>query len=565
MEYVADFETCKYNKKQRVWLWAIRPATDKIDENVQIGTNIKTFFSQLGDLDQKRPVVFFHNLKYDSSYLLDYLLKNGYEFTTKHPHELLENELTTNSNVEGEMYEVAININNKIIRIKDSMKLFNASEAALAKSYGLPTEKGEIDYTKPRGEDYIPTQEEINYIKNDVFIISYILFHFRQQGFEKYTASASAFNEFVKMAYPRKTIRYSYNAFYEHHQIATEDAQKVRPAYLGGYCYLNPLFKGKTLTDGIVIDVNTMYGFIMKNRNMPYGSPVHTDGAPFYSAKYNLSISRVYIDAKLKKNGLPTIQNRKVFLSNYGYSDYITDTHGVIEITLTDVDINLIFENYDINYFEYQESWSFKSKKGGLFTKYIDRFYDMKRKAREEQNETKAQIAKLFLNSLYGKFGTNPNIITTKPTVENEIIKFKVSEHKTQESVYVPLSIFITAFAREYLIKTIMANRDRFIYCDTDSIHLKGTEPPKMAKIDPFELGAWKIEYQFVKARYLNPKQYILEDKDGDSKIRCAGLSVKSQKLIKFDDFNYNATFNTLISRNANGGSELVTRTFQLK
>ena len=565
IEYIADFETCKYDNKQRVWLWGIRKATDKIDEHTEIGTDIQTFINYIKGIRQKMPVIFFHNLKYDASYLLDHLLKNGYSYTANEPADLKEYELTTNSNFEGTIYEVAVNMSGKIMRFKDSLKLFNASEEALATSYNLPTKKGKIDYLKPRSPEYVPTIEEIEYIKNDLFIVSYILYHFRKQGFEKYTASSSAFNEFVKMAYPRSKTQFSYNAFHEHHHISIEEDRILRSAYLGGYCYLNPELKGKTTKEGIVVDVNSMYAYVMYTQNMPYGKPLYTNGKPFLNNKYNIYISKVQLSAKLKKGYFPTISNKKICLPEYGYNDYIDDTHGIIEIYLTNIDIDLIFKNYDINYFEIIESWSFKSKRGGLFKDYIERFYTMKKEAREKRNETQAQLAKIFLTGLYGKFGTNPMIMTTKPIIDNDVIRFSKIEHKEQDPIYLPLSIFITSYAREVLINAALNNKERFIYCDTDSLHLTGTETPNGIKIDAFELGAWKIETTFRKARYLNHKQYIEQETNGSLNIRCAGLSTKSKDEINFDNFVYGNEFKTITSIKTNGGIELTERIFKLK
>ena len=48
----------------------------------------------------------------------------------------------------------------------------------------------------------------------------------------------------------------------------------------------------------------------------------------------------------------------------------------------------------------------------------------------------------------------------------------------------------------------------RFIYADTDSIHIIG-DPPKNLWLDQKELGAWKNEGRFPIAKYLRPKTYI--------------------------------------------------------
>ena len=56
--------------------------------------------------------------------------------------------------------------------IQDSLKLIPYSEKTICQAFKLDTQKGEIDYKKQRDETYIPTKEEIEYIKNDIKIIN---------------------------------------------------------------------------------------------------------------------------------------------------------------------------------------------------------------------------------------------------------------------------------------------------------------------------------------------------------------------------------------------------------
>ena len=116
------------------------------------------------------------------------------------------------------------------------------------------------------------------------------------------------------------------------------------------------------------------------------------------------------------------------------------------------------------------------------------------------------------------------------------------------EGVYLPYACFVTAAARSITIRAAQKAYDdkladgkgRFIYADTDSIHLVG-DPPKDLWIDSKELGAWKIEGRFPRAKYLRPKTYIhcnedytvvtqeVKHKDGHVTIapeglKCAGM-----------------------------------------
>ena len=72
--YSCDFETITDPNDARVWAWI---AID-IDNNdtIIIDNSIEGFFSWIGNGESK--TCYFHNLKFDGSYILDYALKNGF-------------------------------------------------------------------------------------------------------------------------------------------------------------------------------------------------------------------------------------------------------------------------------------------------------------------------------------------------------------------------------------------------------------------------------------------------------------------------------------------------------
>ena len=569
-EYVADFETTENDDgSMRVWLWAIRPATKSVKSKVKTGQSIESFIKHIQKIKYAIPVIYFHKLKYDAEYIIDYLMSIGFKWVDKPVTRLQMGEFTTNANHMGQLYSVDVCFEKIRIRFKDSLKLFNAREETLAKGYKLPTTKGSIDYLKYRPIGYKPTQEEIDYIKNDVFIISYILSNFREQGFKKYTASASAMYEFISVTFPRKdgknNYKTSYNMFLERHKLTKEEDKQIRKSYTGGICYIKPGIKGIDIGEGIVYDRNSMYAAGMYNEYMPYGSPLYVKGEPFISNKYNLYVTHIKIDCSVKEDHVPVISNRNVFNSYYGIRDFITDTYGEsIDLYVTSVDLELIFNNYDVYDIEYIESWSFKSKLGGYFRPYIDKFYGMKQKARKNNNEVKAQFAKIFLNGLYGKFGTNPEVMKVKPTLENDVLRYKYTETVEQMPVYVALSTFITAYARKDLVNAILANYDRFLYCDTDSIHLSGLEPANGVEIDEYKLGAWKAESTFSRARFVGPKQYV-EDEYGKLNVKCAGLHSSSIKYVTFDNFKAGAEYPTKCCISVKGGRKIIDTVSTLK
>ena len=121
----------------------------------------------------------------------------------------------------------------------------------------------------------------------------------------------------------------------------------------------------------------------------------------------------------------------------------------------------------------------------------------------------------------------------------NDEGKFSIDYGETYlgSSVYLPIATFITSYAKQYLVKAINNNYNRFLYCDTDSLHLYGTEEPKGMKVDSKEYGAWDNEMDFDDFKYLSPKRYA--ERNINTKewtIKCCGLTDEIMK--KVDDIN---------------------------
>jgi len=158
----------------------------------------------------------------------------------------------------------------------------------------------------------------------------------------------------------------------------------------------------------------------------------------------------------------------------------------------------MIKYHYNLYDLEYLEGWKFRSGTG-MFKNFIDKWTYIK----THETGAKKQLAKLMLNSLYGKFASNPNVTGKVPYLnEDGSNSFYMGEEEFKDPVYTPMGIFITSWARHVCIGTSQKCYDRIIYCDTDSIHLTGTKIPDEIKdqIDPKKIGYWKHESTFEKA-----------------------------------------------------------------
>lgn len=520
---MADYETTTNENDCRVWSW-FHKSVDDLSEPVSWGKDIKSFVDFIKPDDS---IIYFHNLKFDGTFLLDFILKAGYKHVDGYPQAM--GEFSTLIDRMGKFYSIRIwwSMGGKT-EFRDSMKKLNFSVAEIAKAFDTPMIKGEIDYKKPRPIGYEPTQEELEYGYNDVEIIAHALNALFKSGATKLTAGADSLHEFKETSGKR---------FFDKvfPILDPEIDGDIRTAYRGGFTYANPKFKQRMLGKGKVYDVNSLYPSVMRYELLPYGEPTWFDGEYEQDHVHPLWIQSITFTARIRRNFIPTIQVKKT--SYFIESEYQEVIDDPITMSFTNVDLEILFKHYDVHIISFNGGWKFKGLTG-LFNKFIDKWMEVK------INSTGAmkQIAKLHLNSLYGKFATNPVLHPRIPQIEDDRVKLVLGEETTRDPIYTAMGAFITAYARHKTISSAQENIKTFAYCDTDSLHLITTKTPSL-DIDPDRLGAWKHEGDFDKAFYIRAKGYVERMiTKGDSPItpkldvHIAGLPAEPAKRLTFDD-----------------------------
>lgn len=327
-----------------------------------------------------------------------------------------------------------------------------------------------------------------------------------------------------------------------------------------------------------------MYPAKMKYERLPYGNPIYFEGEYKEDKLYNLYVQTISTIFKLKPGKIPSIQIKNNL--SFEPTEYLESSNGdLVTLTLTNIDLELFKENYDIIYIKYHGGFKFRSVKG-LFTEYIDYWTEQKINSKKEGNTALYQIAKLMLNSLYGKFGLNPRVCGKYPVLTEDGIRYELYPEEIRDSIYVPVATFITSYARAYIIRSSEAIReyslkkygkDCYVYSDTDSIHclLDETDVEELSKvmdIDDFRLGAWKLESKFTRGKYVRQKCYI-EEYDNDINVTIAGLPKKLGKYITFENFKEGFTIpaideekeHKLTYKHVKGGVVLVDTDFTIK
>lgn len=543
--FTADFETTTNVDDCRVWAYAICEIGDP--DNFQYGNNLDDFMEWCA-YDRQNFKIYFHNLKFDGEFILWWLLDNGFEWVNdkKDRHDKSFTTLITDM---GAWYSIEVYFKCYKSRINkvtfyDSLKILNFSVAQIAEDFNLPIKKLELDYKTDRPKGHILTPHEVDYIRNDVEIMARALdYMFNDAGLTKMTIGSDALSDF-------KSRCKSFKQYFPELDLETD--AEIRLSYKGGFTYLCDNYLNSETGGGVTFDVNSMYPAKMVQEYLPIGYPERFEGKYEPDPLYNLFVQQLTCSFDIKPGFIPTIQLKRnmSFMPN----EYIKSTHGeLVTLTLASPDLELFFKHYDVDNIVYHGGFKFKSCKG-LFDEYINYWTEQKISAKKEGNGAKTRTAKLMLNSLYGKFGLNPRGAKKAPYIgDDETVHQMMLEVEERKPIYIPVATFITAYARKYIIESGQKMRewtlknkgyDGMAYFDTDSMHVIGIdendvkELSKNLNIDDYELGAWKLESKFIRAKYIRQKCYIEQGEDGVINVTVAGFPKKLSHLVTFDNFN---------------------------
>lgn len=280
--------------------------------------------------------------------------------------------------------------------------------------------------------------------------------------------------------------------------------QLERKGYHGGRteCFFIGEISGK---DFYYVDVNSMYPYVMSSDNLPVEFLGYTEFVPLDYLGARLSRYYVIADVFIEtdKPIYPLVNDHKLIfpVGRFRTILYYDELQNA----------------YSANRIKYAYGCSVY-RRGELFRDYVDFFYGRKRHYAETGNKSQRTIAKLFQNSLYGKFGqlqpyrykigtTDKDIVWRIPCFNaetgehtQEIAWFGdiYKEGKVGETTFSFPAIAgaITSKARFVLWKYMeTAGLDHVYYVDTDSMIVDQQGYDNIQHLlDEYELGKLKLE-----------------------------------------------------------------------
>jgi hypothetical protein len=220
-----------------------------------------------------------------------------------------------------------------------------------------------------------------------------------------------------------------------------------------------------------------------------------------------------------------------------------------VTLTLTMTDYKLLLEHYELVDFQIIDGCYFRGSIG-IFDEYIEKY----KKIKLTSKGAKRELAKLFLNNLYGKMASSKNSSFKVAYVKDDkSLGFYTVTAFDKEPGYIPVGAAITSYARNFTIRAAQKNfygveNRGFIYADTDSIHCD-LQPEEIVGIveHPKNFCCWKLESCWDEAIFTRQKTYIehitAEDKVPVEtpyyNVKCAGMPDKCKHLFELSMAGY--------------------------
>ena len=505
--------------------------------------------------------IYIHDFSYVCSYLIDYIMSNNWTYNkdgrfdwgkdSDCAYSLFRNDL-------GALYYLKLFFRTVLGRcsceIKSSRNKTMSSLRDIYRHFELNIDTS-VDIDKLQDNTIQLYKKDLNQkvIEQTIVsaaIVAGVIKELKKVGYNKLTIGSDSIKQWIK-------LDGDYSYMMPHLDSVAED--NIRYAYRGGFTWINPKYEGVVVNDGIVLDINSLYPYVMRNYELPYGQPNYVTS---YQDCNGYFIAHIKVTGYLKDNKVPCISN--MMNSNPDSSSIICNEYQEVlnnfDCWLTNYDFELLVNMYEITKIKFIEGYTFRTC-NGIFNNFIDTNYEIKRTS----SGAKRQISKLMLDSLYGRFGIKTDRFTSLPVYDGKVVSYENGDKLLDKTLrYLPIAVFITSIARYIIITAAVECIDRLIYVDTDSLHLVGTDIPECCPISK-DLGEYKIEAEFVKAKYIGLKTYIHDEhteRGIETVVKMAGAPEAVRNQVTWDNFVQDAEFNgkTIVKTIPGGTIRIVTK-----
>ena len=475
------------------------------------------------------------------------------------------------------------------IEFRDSYILSGLSLENTAKNLTEHTIKkltGNLDYELIRHSGTPLTEEEMEYLKNDVIIVLYYI----NEQIKMYgditkipLTNTGRVRRFVRdrCYYTNKNHSKSSAGKYRRYRQIMEDLTLTKDVYLmlvrafmGGFTHANANYTGKILNNVTSIDFSSSYPAVMLSEKFPMSKPIKTvltkeKDFNYYRQRYGLLFNIRFTNIVSK---IP--QENYISASKCWDTELVQENNGRVyrakrlTTTITDVDFDIIEQCYEWEKAEVNNVYRFYM--GYLPKSIIESIIELYKKKTElkgiEGYEAEYLLSKGMLNSVYGMAVTrivrdeikyNDDWVIEKADIDKQINEYNKSKNRF---LYYPWGVWTTAYARRNLWYGIISMGEDYVYSDTDSIKFLNYEKHKQfiegynkhitekvkkmceyykidyekellpktkdGKVKP--IGVFEIDGHYKRFKTLGAKRYLVEYENGEMEMTVAGLSKKN-------------------------------------
>ena len=521
------------------WLGCYIDENSKIDEESSYFYSIEEFLDRIDEDSRpkrnkqktrliKNICIYIYNLSFEWSFILPVLLKRGFTYAPKIEGEYQFNSISTKSCSSVWEVQIKFGSRNGIVRLRDLAKIYGGGLGEVAKSFNLPTQKGEIDYRKNRLHDYVVTQEEKEYCFKDTKILMDILSIMHSKNDKLFWNSISMASYSMKMLLKTgfKNTFKPYKRFRElYPELNPDETKFLREGVEGGITYAPSNWQFKVIDKKIChIDAHQMHPSSAYIHMFPYGEGEYFKGnnrplGRISAMRIRISYDYVKLHSIIKLIGLPMITDK--------------------EIVVWDFEIPTMEKCYGNFRYEIIEGYAYKMRPLPWRNYYKDNY--MKRlKAKANKDAFNTLYFKLLNNSSYGKLLEKPhnimfaNTINQFGIIDSECIVKDAEDLREQAKyTYLPVGSAIPAYSRVALIElALKIGWEKVVYFDTDSIFFIWDEESKKVwnKTNQRDfLGGWGLEEFIDRFQATAPKRYKTET-DGKATIKAGGINFDAYK-----------------------------------
>ena len=299
-------------------------------------------------------------------------------------------------------------------------------------------------------------------------------------------------------------------------------------------------------------DVNSLYPYIMNSMEMPTGTPIYFEGniRKYEPNAFGFFYCKITTPTYLEH---PILQRRVKTKDGIRTIAGLGTWEGWVFSKKMDYCITLGYK------FEILRGYLFKPRV--IFKEFTDYLYSYRLEFTKDNPLN--YIAKLLMNSLYGRFGMNDKFTESKIIARKDYLKFEdeynqfitdvfeidndyilvqtmhddlntlLDNGSETHNVNIAVSSAISSYSRIHVAQFKNNPQYKLYYSDTDSIYINKPLPEEF--ISSTELGKMKLEHICTKAVFLAPKVYSLITVDGEEITKVKGITNEGLNSINIE------------------------------